>query len=252
MSGIALRWTIGDVSSRGQEALRLSIWGAWKLFGPAADYLVCVHTLPVELVRARTRPIPPGIQWLPCGGGTPWELEPPRYYPDRHEICIANNLILWEMPATLKDWLDQRTRCLLTEDIWACYGRFGDLCGKTAYNLGLRGMPPGFDLGVVQQGLLELRPGSLCSREADERGLQVAALSLTGAPFGVTLQEVSLCSPFYPHQPYLGRCGSHFLGVNSSQIPWDYYGRPADVWMDEHWRRYFPVLIERVRMVFRR
>lgn len=31
-----LRWTIGDVCDYGFETLRLSVWGAWKLFWPEA------------------------------------------------------------------------------------------------------------------------------------------------------------------------------------------------------------------------
>ena len=42
---VGIRWTIGNVSTRGFEALRLSIWGAWKAFGPDAIYVVCVCLL---------------------------------------------------------------------------------------------------------------------------------------------------------------------------------------------------------------
>lgn len=43
-----IRWTIGDVHPLGVEALRLSIWGAWKLFGPAAKYAVCANSVPLS------------------------------------------------------------------------------------------------------------------------------------------------------------------------------------------------------------
>ena len=31
---LGVRWTTGDASARGFEALRLSLWGAFRLFGP--------------------------------------------------------------------------------------------------------------------------------------------------------------------------------------------------------------------------
>jgi hypothetical protein len=33
---LAVRWTVGDASARGYEALRLSIQDAYNLFGPDA------------------------------------------------------------------------------------------------------------------------------------------------------------------------------------------------------------------------
>lgn len=37
---VGVRWTIGDVSDEGFEALRLSVWGAFRLFGEDAVYAV--------------------------------------------------------------------------------------------------------------------------------------------------------------------------------------------------------------------
>jgi len=49
--------------------------------------------------------------------------------------------------------------------------------------------------------------------------------------------EVSICSPFWPRSLEFGSCGAHFVGMNARHLPWNYYGRPADSWMDEHWLR---------------
>lgn len=107
------------------------------------------------------------------------------------------------------------------------------------------GLPPGFDLGKALHGLLADRPARLSS-ELDEQGLQVAALSRSCLPLVIGLDEVTICSPFHPHLPDLGRCGAHFVGLNVKHIAWDYYGRPADVWMDEHWRRHASFLYRAV------
>ncbi len=55
---IGVRWTIGDVSDRGFEALRLSILGAFRIFGADAAYVVCANTVPLDVVRLRLGEIP--------------------------------------------------------------------------------------------------------------------------------------------------------------------------------------------------
>ncbi|HEU0054126.1 MAG TPA: hypothetical protein VFQ39_13160, partial [Longimicrobium sp.] len=72
----------------------------------------------------------------------------------------------------------------------------------------------------------------------DEQGLQVAAVSRLKPPAVVSVEEVTICSPFWPHLPHLGRFGAHFVGLNEHDLPWDYYGRPAIECVREHWRRH--------------
>ena len=60
---VAVRWTIGDVSESGYEALRLSAWGAWRVFGPEAEYAVCVNSVPLDRARALAGDLPPGVAW---------------------------------------------------------------------------------------------------------------------------------------------------------------------------------------------
>ena len=33
--------------------------------------------------------------------------------------------------------------------------------------------------------------------------------------------------------------------MNALHTPWDYYDRPADAWLDEHWLRHRPALYEK-------
>lgn len=71
---IGLRWTIGDASGRGYEALRLAIWGAFRLLGPDAEYVVCVNRIaPDEARRAhRSRARPGGMATAgPAAGLSP-------------------------------------------------------------------------------------------------------------------------------------------------------------------------------------
>ncbi|HTD54367.1 MAG TPA: hypothetical protein VK670_03220 [Silvibacterium sp.] len=33
--------------------------------------------------------------------------------------------------------------------------------------------------------------------------------------------------------------------MNAPHIPWNYYDRPADLWLDEHWQKVRPLLYEK-------
>jgi hypothetical protein len=264
-----LRWTIGNVSRRGFEALRLSVWGAHRLFGDAAAYAICCNGVPLDGARARAAPLPVGVAWhavdhamlphwlLPhleagIAEGVAWKFAPLRLFPDRHEIALDNDCILWAVPEAMQSWLagDAPGRCLLAADVKPAFGQFADLCGPEPRNSGIRGVPPGHDFAAALRQVLEVKSSALgrpvvLTSELDEQGLQTAALSRQGALLAVAVEEVTICSPFWPHRPDLGACGAHFVGLNSRHIAWDYYGRPADDWMREHWARHLPTLRER-------
>lgn len=255
---LGIRWTIGDVSPRGFEALRLSLWGAWGLFGDWARYAVVVNLVDLGEARARTGTVPAAVAWhrahgLPAGlarrldpgmaEGVAWKFAPLRLFPDLPELSLDNDVVLWRLPDAVRAWLEEPGGgpFLLAEDVRACFGRFAALCDAAPRNLGIRGIPPGFDLEAALLDTLALAPGPLTS-ELDEQGLQVAALQRAGRCRTVTLDEVTVCSPFWPHRPELGRCGAHFVGLNARHIPWSYYDRPATEVRAEHWERHRPTL----------
>ncbi len=262
-SGLTVRWTIGAVSDFGFEALRLSIWGAWRLFGAATRYLVCVNSMPVAAARRRAGALPAGVVWRRSDGEVPaflaphldagmaegvgWKFAPIQIDPGRYTLALDNDCIIWELPAALRSWLeggDPRS-CVLAADVVPSFGQFAAFCGPTALNSGIRGLPPGFDLEYALRSLLRAHPVRLTS-ELDEQGLQVAALRRFLAVRIVTLEEVTICSPFPPHLPELGRCGAHFVGLNAHSIPWSYRGRPALEHRREHWIRHRRELYRRV------
>lgn len=265
---LAIRWTIGPVSEPGFEALHLSAWGAWRAFG-AVPRVVCVNGLSVGEARERAGPLPPGLDWRDTthevpphlapvfGGGmaegAAWKLVPLRCFPGAFELALDNDCILWDVPVALARWLDQPATgraCLLGEDVKPCYGQFAALAPDLSLNAGLRGVPPAFDLAREVAAVLAARARATghpvrFEQGLDEQGLQVAALARGGALLVVALDDVAVCSPFWPHRPGLGRCGAHFVGLNAPTLPFDYYGRPADAWMREHWAKLAPQLRER-------
>jgi hypothetical protein len=227
---VALRWTVGDVSARGFAALRLSILGARQAFGADARLVVCVNTIDVATAQARTGPVPGGVLWHRSDGqipgflcnhldpglaeGVAWKFAPMRLFPDHWEIALDNDCVVWTMPEAVRAWLSGDTRtCLLAADVAPAFGQFAPLCGAAPRNSGLRGLPPGFDLEAALAEMLRAHPVQLVS-ELDEQGLQVAALSRHCPPAVVPVSDVTICSPFPPHAPTLGRCGAHFVGIN--------------------------------------
>lgn len=247
---LAIRWTIGDVAPRGFSALQASAWGAWKLFGPQARYRVYVNTIAVADARALSGAMPPAVEWCAAHAGLPawlarvvdpgmaegvaWKFVPARAFPDDHELALDNDVVLWGIPPAIRDWLDGRARFVLGEDVRACFGKFAELCGTRPLNSGVRGLPPGFDVEAALSAVLAKRPGILAS-ELDEQGLQIAALLAAGPTAVVDLEDVTICSPFPPHLPHLGRAGAHFVGLNTRRLGFSFLGRDAELVRAEHW-----------------
>lgn len=261
-SALVIRWTIGNVSPYGFDALRLSIWGARKVFGNRARYVVCVNSMPVEKARELTGDVPAAVIWrdqsneLPefmshyidrgMGGEAGWKFAPLRIDPNAYELSLDNDCILWSLPAALRGWGDQGSNwCVFAEDVAPCFGKFAHLCGPEPRNSGIRGIAPSFDLEGKLRSILDRERITLIS-EVDEQGLQAAALARNGFAKIVRTREVSICSPFPPHMPELGRCGAHFVGINRRFLPWSFQGRPAIEFIREHWLKHQPVLQERI------
>jgi hypothetical protein len=148
-------------------------------------------------------------------------------FPHRHELALDNDCILWDVPCPVGAWLAEETgRCLIAADVVPAFGVFAAVTRPEPRNTGIRGLPPGHDLGAALLEVLRRHPARLAS-ELDEQGLQAAALDLGRPAHVVPIEEVTICSPFWPHQPRLGRAGAHFVGLNARALPWDWHGRPA-------------------------
>jgi hypothetical protein len=241
---LAVRWTIGDVSPYGFEALRLSLWGAKTIFGASAKYVVCVNSVKLNVARELTGEVPEEVIWrdvtddMPhfllrhldrtMSEGVAWKFAPVRLFPFRHELSLDNDCILWDMPDAIREWLNASgpRACVIAADVAPCFGQFAWRCGTEPRNSGIRGLPPAFSLEQELKLLLREEAVMLTS-ELDERGLQVAALLRAGRPRVVRVDKVSVCSPFPPHIPGLGSCGAHFVGLNVRELPWTLNGTPA-------------------------
>ncbi|HEU4698766.1 MAG TPA: hypothetical protein VFS40_06265 [Gemmatimonadales bacterium] len=259
---LVVRWTIGDVSREGFEALRLSILGARRLFGAGTRYVVCVNSVPVARAQALTGAVPPRVEWLDVsdrlspalapfldGGmaeGVGWKFAPARLAGDGYVLALDNDCILWARPRALRHWLeDAAPGCLLAEDVAPMFGQFQALCGSAPRNTGIRGLPPGFDLAGTIRRILEATGITLRS-ELDEQGVVTLACSRLGAPHVVPVDDVAICGPFAPHRQTLGRCGAHFVGLNAKRLPWERDGRAGHEHVRANWRRLRPAVLERL------
>jgi hypothetical protein len=257
---LGIRWTIGDVAAGGWEALRLSVWGALRAFGPQAQLAVVVNGVPVDQARERAGSLPPGVRWCAAGQlpgalrrrldagmaeGVAWKFAPLRLFPGDFELALDNDCVLWREPEAIRRWRAGPPGAVLAEDVKAAFGVFAPLCGDAPRNTGIRGLPPGFDLGRALEEALEAQPAPLTS-ELDEQGLQVAALSRALPIHVVRVDEVTICSPFPPHLQRLGSCGAHFVGLNARSLGWSLEGKPAEAWTREHFDRLRPAVEARV------
>jgi hypothetical protein len=265
---LGIRWTIGAVNARGFDALRLSIAGAFHIFGQRSRYAVCVNSVPLEDARTLVGELPVRVEWVQADGlvpgwlrlrfdqamgeGTAWKFAPIRLFAELPELALDNDCILWRAPEALTAWLNDAGSFLLAEDVRRCVGAaFDELCTYAARNSGIRGIPAGFDLETALRSVLA-RPTVRFSSELDEQGLQIATLERAGRLHLVSTSDVTICSPFWPHQPELGSCGAHFVGLNAHALPFRYYGRPATDWIGEHWARHLPALEAHVGLDVRR
>lgn len=252
---LGLRWTIGDVTPRGFEALRLSVWGASRLFGGDAAYVICVHDLPLATARERAGSLPDGVHWRETGPedvpdfvrehmadnesrNMLWRLAPLHVFHERYELALDNTCVLWALPTAVREWLrGEAGHCLLAADTCRGVGQFSDVCSPEPRNTGIRGLPPGFDYASALQSVLAAHPARMVSGE-DEQGLQIAALESFGAPLVVSTDEVAICSPFPRHVLHLGTHGAQFVGLNARDLPSSHEGRRAVEWIAEHWDRH--------------
>jgi hypothetical protein len=257
---IGIRWTVGDVSDYGLEALRLSILSAFKLFPEGTRFAVCVNSISIEEARRRTGEVPSFIKWLDANQlipewlneyvdahmaqGVAWKLAPVRLFPGDHEISLDNDVILWRIPDVMHQWLEgDSDDVLMAEDLHRALGQFSSVRDPRPINSGIRGLPPFFKYEQRLQAMLR-RTGIKLRSELDEQGLQAATLCESNLML-VPTRDVTICSAFPMHQHHLGRCGAHFVGLNPKTLPWTAAdGRPMHEAIRQAWRNHSQVIAD--------
>ncbi|HHY50751.1 MAG TPA: hypothetical protein GYA10_13520, partial [Alphaproteobacteria bacterium] len=124
-----------------------------------------MNTIAVAEAKRRTGSLPADVAWQPAGDlpailaavtdasmaeGVAWKLAPPRLFPDLWEISLDNDCILWGLPEAMRCWLeDDPPGCLIEADVTLALGAFTEFTRPEPRNTGIRGLPPGYDLGAA-------------------------------------------------------------------------------------------------------
>ncbi len=214
------RWTIGATSSDGYDCLIRSIESFLQFY----DFeVVITHNCDAKNLPT----ISPQITLLdqreievkgPAPVGVAWKLHPSRLCPERHELCIDNDIVLNERLVEIDQFLEQDA-VLMLETIGRTYGRFDKHIHPAVHvNSGIYGMPPGFDL----QKFIDFYGGENWEKNAfgdhdlnetfDEQGLVAFALSSYGKSVTIPASSVTNCEHFLVE----GK-GHHFIGLNRRQ-----------------------------------
>ena len=144
--------------------------------------------------------------------GVAWKFAPLRFFPDRWELSLDNDCILWEMPTAIRRWLQDGDNdlCVLEEDAKRCLGQFATTSAARRPSTPAYGACRPASTWRPRCGRCSNGAPSCSARSWTNRALQAAALSLRKPPLLVSVEEVTICSPFWPHHPHLGPRGAHF------------------------------------------
>jgi hypothetical protein len=190
---LGVRWTIGDISSFGVAALRLSVWGAFRCFGPAARYTISVHDVVLARAQATTGALPECVRWqeidstrlprwlagMDVAPRAAFRFAPVLVHDDVAELALDRGCVLWSVPDGIRAWLDDPNprACVITEDV-------------NGPSSAIRGTGAGFDLVEALREARRESPRPLRTQE-DAQRLELHALGLLEPPHVVGAREVA-------------------------------------------------------------
>ncbi len=217
-----IRWSLGPGSAAGQLVLIRSISLLRGLFGNSVDYIVCHNQLAQSQLsflqdtgvflfdqeHARfSLPFEPA--------NVAWKLYPPRLRPASHELFIDNDILLWQIPQPIHDFL-LTDAVVYTHGLFRAYGGFAESVPVHAnINTGIFGVPPLFDLGKYLVSLMEASSSQLWLDRFDEQGMVSSILALHPRQLEISLDDVSIC---HDGARPAARCGHHFVSINSGDL----------------------------------
>ena len=171
MVKLILRWTIGEnnvfkLNSQAFEMLNYSIRFSkliFNKFNNYTEYLVCYNNLDISS-NSKVLKIcnQNDVKSIDVTDKLPiqlrvnnvknswWKYAIPRFDIKSYEIIIDNDVIFWELPATLEQAIKNKSLVALQDGVGKFYGDFLGDVNSINYNLklnaGLLGCPPGFEI----------------------------------------------------------------------------------------------------------
>lgn len=211
------RFTLGDVSFDGMCILRTAIKKIKSLY-PACDIVICYNSisekilkyyddLDVSTIRATTSE----VEYDPKN--EMWKMYPPRIDIDTHEIVLDNDLIFFSRIKEIDEFFSGEHTLLLRGKARS-YGNYDHLVPMDyAFNSGLYGMPPKFDLSKYIKETCKNDIERKWTKWCDDQG--VIAHSLTKVKFKII--ENNVITNYFPEDEYdlpYDIKGVHLIGSN--------------------------------------
>jgi len=184
MSGVIVRWTIGQTKARefspqALDLLDMSVkFGIFVMDGEELDveYFICHNNLaPETLDKVKGIAGSNGVALVDVNDMLPkelrnnnvknswWKFSPPRLDTKKYEIIIDNDVVVWRMPKTLKDAIAKGSLVALTDGVGGYYGKFRQciqaIDPNLCLNAGLLGLPP--DIKMDPREVLKDLPNEL-------------------------------------------------------------------------------------------
>lgn len=224
------RWTVGNINSAGLQCLRQCINNIKKLY-PEADRVVCYNQINTELIKdldaelvdqnnyLDSFPIKPAL-----GVNVHWKLYPVRLNLDIHEICLDNDIIIFDRIPEIDLFLKDEV-VLLYQGLNGFHGRYKDLIPKgIRFNSGIFGLPPKFDFVSIAKSIV--LPDWL--DYFDEQGLVGSVLLSVGSYYMIPLTTLPIIQSEFDLNKIMGNklCkGLHFCGLNRKEfhLAWNNY-----------------------------
>lgn len=173
MNKLVLRWTFGEtkaykLSSQAWDMLEYSIKFCILLFKAEFNHInffICYNNLSRKAKKiVKDIALNNSIEAIDVSEMLPFELRNSnvknswwKYAPTRmdrqaYEIIIDNDVVMWEIPDTLRMALEKNAMVALEDGVGGYYGEFKkeveDLHDKFALNAGLMGFPPGVEINL--------------------------------------------------------------------------------------------------------
>lgn len=219
-----IRWVVGDCHKLGYQVLYESIIKFKNIYKNNFLYCLCynVNKINKELKKSldivdktiNQKKFKETLTYDPCVlNGPHWKLYPPRAFPDRHEIIIDNDIIIYKKLKEIDEFLFNKNLFITTEAVERSYGsQFGDIVRKNFnINSGLVGLPPFFNYKKEIEDILKKGSG-IWKNHFDEQTIVASILQKNNTKI-IPFNTISSCCSITGLS--VGKKGTHFLGVNN-------------------------------------
>lgn len=244
-NNLLIRWTFGETETHSTslqsfDMLSCSVSYA-KLLFPNAQMVILYNSLKSNQTLERLREIGRNIEIIESIAefkeytkkNSFWKYYPLRLESSKYELVLDNDIIFWNIPLTLLEWLKSDGVLLNTDWNGAYYGAFQSQINTTInYNAGVIGYPPCFNFKLPDFSKMEELFHS-------EQGFIVKTF-LESSREVYALEKEEIYQSNNPESKldsttlFNNFCGGHFCGCNFGHyFDWDKY------YKDKIWNEYY-------------